>query len=128
MTREIDADFPVKLQFLFRPHRYKIARGGRWSGKSWGFARALLIIGIRKPIRVLCTREVQRSIKDSVHKLLKDQIERMGLQNKYTVADNAITGTNGTEFIFSGLLQHTIESIKSFEGVSLLDRGRTIGQ
>jgi hypothetical protein len=48
MTREIDADFPVKLQFLFRPHRYKIARGGRWSGKSWGFARALLIIGIRK--------------------------------------------------------------------------------
>jgi phage terminase large subunit len=78
MTREIDADFPVKLQFLFRPHRYKIARGGRWSGKSWGFARALLIIGAKRPIRVLCTREVQRSIKDSVHKLLKDQIERIG--------------------------------------------------
>jgi phage terminase large subunit len=116
MTREIDADFPVKLQFLFRPHRYKIARGGRWSGKSWGFARALLIIGAKRPIRVLCTREVQRSIKDSVHKLLCDQIELLGLQSKYRITDTAITGTEGTEILFSGLLQHTIQSIKSFEG------------
>jgi phage terminase large subunit len=130
MTREIDADFPVKLQFLFRPHRYKIARGGRWSGKSWGFARALLIIGAKRPIRVLCTREVQRSIKDSVHKLLCDQIELLGLQSKYRITDTAITGTEGTEILFSGLLQHTIQSIKSFEGIDIcwIEEGQAVSE
>ena len=47
---EINAEFPDKLQFLFRPHRYKVARGGRGSAKSWSFARALLIQGIGKKL------------------------------------------------------------------------------
>ena len=68
------AEFPEKLQFLFNPKRYKVAHGGRGSGKSWGFARALLLQGASEPLRILCTREVQKSIKDSVHKLLTDQI------------------------------------------------------
>ena len=63
-------DFPKKLEFLFQPAPYKAAYGGRNGFKSWGFARALLLLGVSRPIRVLCAREVQLSIKASVHQLL----------------------------------------------------------
>ena len=115
---ETVANFPPKLKFLFQPARYKVARGGRGSGKSWGFARALLIQGASEPLRILCTREVQKSIQQSVHQLLKDQIEMLGLGYFYTVLQNEIRGANGTEFYFSGLSDLTAESIKSYEGFS----------
>lgn len=108
--------FPAKLRGLFKPHRYKVARGGRGSGKSWGFARALLAIGASRPLRVLCAREVQESIKESVHRLLKDQIEALGLGSHYQVLETEIRGKNGSLFVFAGLLQHTVTSIKSYEG------------
>lgn len=110
--------FPAKLDFLFQPSRYKIAYGGRGGAKSWGFGRALLIEGWRNPERILCAREVQKSIKDSVHKLLSDQIQELGLGQHYEVLQNEIRGANGTEIIFSGLSNQTAESIKSFEGVT----------
>jgi phage terminase large subunit len=110
-------EFPQKLRFLFEPHRYKCAYGGRGGAKSWGFARALLIQGAEKPLRILCTREVQKSIKDSVHSLLGDQIQALGLGGFYQVLETEIRGTNGTQFLFAGLASHTIESVKSFEGV-----------
>lgn len=113
----INADFPEKLEFLFKPMRYKVARGGRGSAKSWSFARALLIQGASKPLRVLCTREVQKSIRDSVYKLLCDQIETIGLGSFYEILATEIRGSNGTLFIFSGLADQTVESIKSFEGI-----------
>lgn len=100
--------------------RYKVARGGRGSAKSWSFARALLIQGAAKPLRILCTREVQKSIRDSVHKLLSDQIQALGLGAFYEVLDTEIRGRNGTLFIFAGLAQHTVESIKSYEGVDIV--------
>ena len=112
--------FPEKLEFLFRPSRYKVAFGGRGSGKSWGFARALLILGLQRKLRILCTREVQNSIKDSVHKLLSDQIEGMGLGAHYQVLTTEIRGTNGTEFLFAGLATQTAESLKSYEGVDIV--------
>ena len=116
-ARKIQAQFPAKLEFLFHPARYKVAYGGRGSGKSWSFARALLIAGAQKPLRILCAREVQKSIKDSVHRLLADQIEALGLGAVYQVLEQEIRGLNGTMILFSGLLQQTIDSIKSFEGV-----------
>ena len=124
----VDAKFPEKLAFLFKPSRYKVARGGRWSGKSWGFARALLILGVQRKLRILCAREIQKSIKDSVHKLLSDQITMLGLQHKYDILSTEIRGRNGTEILFSGLLEHTIESIKSFEGVDIIwiEEGQTV--
>lgn len=109
--------FPEKLRFLFQPARYKVAYGGRGGAKSWAFARALLIQGTTQRLRILCTREVQKSIKDSVHKLLSDQIESMGLSHFYEVLLTEIRGKNGTEFLFSGLSDQTALSIKSFEGV-----------
>ena len=112
--------FPSKLKYLFEPHRYKVAYGGRGSGKSWSYARALLMMGTEKPLRVLCTREIQKSIKQSVHTLLKDQIQALGLGEFYEVVENAIRGNNGTEFNFAGLATNTVESIKSFEGVDIV--------
>lgn len=115
----LEVDFPPKLTFLFKPSRYKVAHGGRGSGKSWAFARALIIKAYQKPIRVLCGREVQKSIKDSVHRLLSDQIQEMGLGFAFEVLESEIRGRNGSLFLFAGLAQHTVESIKSFEGVDV---------
>lgn len=114
---ECDWEFPEKLSFLFEPYRYKTAYGGRGSSKSWSFARALLIQGSIEPLRILCVREIQKSIRDSVHRLLADQIQVLGLQSCYEVLETEIRGKNGTLFIFSGLSTQTTESIKSFEGV-----------
>jgi phage terminase large subunit len=118
--KRVSAKFPKKLDFLFRPSRYKVAYGGRGSAKSWSFARALLIQGADRPLRILCTREVQKSIKDSVHKLLQDQIEALGLGGKYQVLDTEIRGHLGTEFIFAGLSNQTRESMKSYEGIDIV--------
>ncbi len=113
-------EFPAKLRFLFEPHPYKCAWGGRYGLKSWSFAKALLILGARQPLRILCTREVQKSIKDSVHSLLCDQSASVGLTSFYEPLETEIRGRNGTTFLFAGLSQHTIESIKSFEGVDIV--------
>jgi phage terminase large subunit len=113
---ETVARFPAALKRLFQPARYKFIKGGRGSGKSWGVARALLILGSMEEHRVLCTREVQKSIKQSVHQLLTDQIEALGLLSFYEVLENEIRGKNGTKFLFAGLSDLTADSIKSFEG------------
>ncbi len=115
---ETHAQFPKKLKPIFDPYRYIILKGGRGGMKSWSVARAHLIRGAEQAKRVLCTREVQRSIKDSVHRLLADQITALGLNYHYEVLQNEIRGRNGTMFSFSGLSDQTIDSIKSFEGAS----------
>jgi phage terminase large subunit len=113
-------DIPEKLGFLLADkYRYKGAYGGRGSAKSWTFARALLLKGAQEPLRILCAREVQKSIKQSVHKLLSDQIVAMGLESFYEVLETEIRGINGTEFAFTGLATHTVDSIKSYEGCDI---------
>jgi phage terminase large subunit len=116
--KKVEAEFPEKLQFLFQPARYKVAYGGRGGAKSWSIARALLILGSINPLRILCGREIQKSIKDSVHKLLKDQIPVLGLDHFYTVTETTIKGANGTEFFFEGLRHNTVQ-IKSYEGIDI---------
>jgi phage terminase large subunit len=117
---KVNATFPDKLQFLFDPYRYKVSYGGRGSGKSWSYARALLIQAANKPLRVLCAREIQRSIKQSVHTLLNDQIQALGLGAFYEVLEAEIRGLNGSTFSFTGLATNTVESIKSFEGCDIV--------
>jgi phage terminase large subunit len=120
--------FPRKLQFLFRKKRYKVLYGGRGSAKSWSIARALFILALnpallfgddRKSIRILCARELQNSIKESVHQLLRDQIEQMGLSAFFNITDSSITSLNGSEFIFSGIKQN-VTKIKSMEGIDIV--------
>jgi phage terminase large subunit len=117
---KVNATFPDRLDFLFEPHRYKVAYGGRGSGKSWSMARALLIKAANEPTRVLCAREIQRSIKQSVHTLLNDQIQSLGLGPFYEVLETEIRGLNGSTFSFTGLATNTVESIKSFEGCDVV--------
>lgn len=111
---------PPKLEPLEkRPARYKVIYGGRGSGKSWGVARLLLDFGVRSRIRVLCAREIQRTISESVHQLLRDQIGALGLSEFYSVTDTAIRGANGTEFYFAGLRSQDAHKLKSYEGVDI---------
>ena len=114
------AEFPEKLSCLFDPprSRYRVLFGGRGGAKSWGVARALLILAARDQLRVLCAREYQTSIKDSVHKLLSDQIADLGLDGFYEITQASIKGKNGSEFFFVGL-KNNISNVKSFEGVDI---------
>src|SRR5437870_4420667 len=92
---------PRKMQFLFRPKRYKIAHGGRGAAKSWSFARALIMLAASKKMRILCVRETQTSIAESVHQLLSDQIEELGLSPIFDIQQKQIRCTkNGSIFKF----------------------------
>jgi len=119
-TAIANAQFPAKLECLFNPKnsRYRVLYGGRGGAKSWGVARALLIKGAQAPLRILCAREFQTSIKDSVHKLLCDQIADMGLAGFYEITEKSIKGKNGTEFFFVGL-RNNVVNVKSIEGVDV---------
>lgn len=117
----LDVRTPKAFVPLFEPlgtHRYRVYYGGRGSGKSWQIARALLLHGVTQPIRVLCAREYQTSIRDSVHRVLADQIDRLGLASAYEVQESVIKGANGTEFIFKGL-RRDIAQVKSTEGIAV---------
>lgn len=119
MTRErvLNLRIPAKmLPFVQVSKRHKVAHGGRGGAKSQSVARILVATGAGKPIRWLCCREVQKSIKQSSHRLLCDMIAEMNLTDFYTPTDASIKGANGTEFLFAGLQDHTVDSIKSFEG------------
>lgn len=114
------ARFPAKLKCLFVPEnaRYRVLYGGRGGSKSWNIARALLLKGCEQTIRVLCAREFQTSIKDSVHRLLCDQIFNLGIEAHYEITERSIRGINGTEFIFVGIKNNT-NNVKSVEGIDI---------
>jgi phage terminase large subunit len=113
------AQFPEKLEFLFQPARFKVAYGGRDGSKSWGFARALLIMGAQRKLFIVCGRELMNSIKESVHRVLSNQIVNLGLEDRYEIEKARIKGTNGTEFVFVGL-KNNPDAIKSLEGADIL--------
>jgi phage terminase large subunit len=108
-------EIPEKCQFLNEPHRYKILHGGRGAGRSWSVAQVLLAQGVSRPLRVVCGREIQNSIRQSVHALLRDRVAALGLGRFYDVQNEVIRGLNGTEFTFHGL-RYNVENIKSLEG------------
>jgi len=118
IKKETVISIPTVFKCLRQKSRYKVLYGGRGGGKSWAIAMTLLIMGTQKRLRILCTREMQNSIQDSVHKLLRDQINALDMESFYTVTKTQILGKNGTEFIFKGLL-HDPAKIKSTEGVDI---------
>lgn len=121
--------FPAKLRCLFRPARYKVFYGGRGGAKSWGIARALVLIAASSKKRILCAREVQNTMRDSVHKLLKDQIEALGLLPWFTITENSIRSSTGSEFIFKGL-RFDVQGVKSTEGIDIcwVEEAQTVSQ
>lgn len=110
---------PAAFAGLFKKYRYKVFYGGRGGAKSWSFADALITLAMQKKLRILCARELQRSIKDSVHKLLSDRIMARGLGKEFIITDTSIRCKNGSEFFFAGL-RHNITEIKSFEGIDIV--------
>jgi phage terminase large subunit len=120
---QVPIEIPDKLQFLVGTRkRYKVVFGGRGSLKSWTIARVLLGLGRSRKMLILCAREFQKSIKDSVHRLLRNQIALLGIgedKGEYKVTDTKIVHLQtGTEFIFVGLHFNTVD-LKSLEGVDI---------
>lgn len=134
----LEIDIPRKAREVLLPThtpkghrvRYRVLYGGRDGAKSHSIARMLLARGIAKPERILCSREVQKSIADSVHKLLSDLIASLGLGWFYEIKQAAIVGKNGTEFTFHGLSTETRDSLKSKEGTTVcwVEEAQTISK
>lgn len=124
-------DVPAVFRPLLKPKRYKGAWGGRGSGKSHFFAGlAVLSMATVPGFRIVCVREIQNSIKDSVKQLIEDRIAALGLDAFFTITDQEIRGANGSLCIFRGLQNHTAASIKSLEGfhVAWVEEAQTITQ
>ena len=132
METQLKYSFPDKFQRLFEPKRFKVLYGGRAAGRSWACARAALIMGtgavpghpLQPPLRVLCVRELQNSISESIHKLIADQVDNMGMNYLYEVQRDHIFGrkgeaTEGTSFSFEGI-KNNVGRIRSYEGVELV--------
>ena len=120
-----DLELPEAFSFLWddraddgSPVRYRCAYGGRGSAKSMSFAIALVLKAAERPLRILCTREIQGSIKDSVKAEIELAIERAGLGGFYEVLETEIRGRNGSLFTFAGL-RHNATAIKSKAGIDI---------
>lgn len=116
-------ELPPKLVPVFRHPRgsvrYRGAYGGRGSGKSFSFALMAAVWGYAEKLRILCTRELQVSIKESFHAEIKNAIaSQPWLASAYDVGIDYIRGKNGTEFVFRGL-RHNMSGIKSMAQIDL---------
>jgi phage terminase large subunit len=117
-TVDLPINLPRFAEPMLHPYRYKVLYGGRGAGRSWTVARILLTLGASKTLRVLCARELQRSIQDSVHKLLVDQIKALQIPG-YEITQREIRHVQtGTVFLFEGL-RYNITKIKSMEGIDI---------
>jgi phage terminase large subunit len=100
--------------------RYRALYGGRSAAKDWSIAAACVEMGIRTEKRFLFTREIQHTIKQSAHQLIKDTIHRLGYQDYFDIPDNKIKcKLNGTFFIFMGLRDLNAKNVKSIEGIDI---------
>src|SRR4051812_43171920 len=105
-------------RLLDRDWREAVVEGGRYSLKSHTVGRITLIRAMQSKYRVLCGREFQNSISESVHQLLADLIELYQLSMFEVTKDSIINRQNGSDYIFKGV-RHNAQSIKSIEGVDL---------
>jgi len=115
---ELILDTPRWALPLLKPARYKGAWGGRGSGKSHQFGEMLIEAHILEPNESsVCVREVQKSLDQSVKRLLEGKIEKMNAGAYFEVQDTKIKSTKGSGIIiFQGMQNHTADSIKSLEG------------
>jgi len=115
---KIDLKLTKEFTPFLEPNRYKVVFGGRGSGKSFSIAQLLVLRAFKEPSRILCAREIQRSISDSVLQLLNDTIQRLGLTDFFDVQKSQIIGKNGSRFLFLGL-SNNITKVKSYEGLDI---------
>ena len=108
---------PAFKRFWDTKARFKFSYGGRGGAKSEEFSDIFLEKGREKPVKILNTREVQKSIKDSVHSLYSEKIRSRAMVD-YHVTRESITNKNGSELIFNGLQDHTVNTIKSLNKIN----------
>tara|TARA_R110000796_G_scaffold75986_1_gene170062 strand:+ start:663 stop:1889 length:1227 start_codon:yes stop_codon:yes gene_type:complete len=110
--------------------RYIGLRGGRGSGKSWFIAEFILERCVLKKTEVVCVREVQNSLKQSVKKLLENKIQELGIGHLFDVQQSEIKCPHGGVIIFQGMQNHTADSIKSLEGfdIAWVEEAQSISQ
>lgn len=115
---------------LLQPARYKGAHGGRGSGKSHFFGEMLIEECLIQPTRAVCVREIQKSLEQSVKRLLEDKINRLGVASRFRVLDTRIEVDNGGLIVFQGMQNHTADSIKSLEGfrVAWVEEAQSLSQ
>ncbi len=120
-TKTITAYMPDAIQkVLGAKARYKVLSGGRGSAKSYSIADALIARSAHEKLRILCTREYQNSIRDSVHRLLSDRIIALKYDQFFNVQKDSIRcPVSGSEYLFKGL-RHNISEIKSTEGIDIV--------
>ena len=110
-------ELPEYGELLWKPFRHLGLHGGRGGGKSRTIATALVLQATQRHERILCGREVQKSIKDSVKRLLDDEIDRLGLRSAFESTETEIRGPNDSLFLFSGI-KGNANGIKSIEGIT----------
>lgn len=113
--REIEVRIPQKLRPLLEPARYKGAHGGRGGAKSHFFGQLAVATNYAAPKRIVCIREVQNSIKDSVKHLIESKIASMGLSDRFEMLRDEIRGVNGSLIVFRGMQDYNSDNIKSLE-------------
>ncbi len=120
-----EIEFPEKLSFLlFESARLKIAYGGRGGGKSENYCRALILLSRTKRLRILCGREFQNSIDESVKAIIEANIEEMSasgdipLDDFYITKKQIVCRSTGSRFIFMGL-RYNISKIKSMGRIDI---------
>lgn len=126
----IRVEVPRKLKPLLYPKRYKGAYGGRGGAKSHFFAEQIIIRAFTQPTRIVCIREVQNSIKDSVKQLLQDKIAKFGLEPFFDILEGEIRGPRGSQIVFKGMQSYNASNIKSLEGydVAWVEEAQTLSQ
>lgn len=113
-------DVPRALQPLLGPSRYKGAYGGRGGAKSHFFAEQVVLEAFAHGKRIVCIREVQNTIRDSVKELVVRKIAKLGLEAEFVVLDNEVRHKrNGGLIIFKGMQSYNAENIKSLEGFDI---------
>jgi phage terminase large subunit len=110
---------PEKFRAFARPSRYKAAWGGRGGGKSHFFAEEIALRCAAEPLRVMCIRQVQNSIKESVHQLIADKIKTLGLEHAYTIKETEIESNCGAQILFKGMQHFNALNIQSLEGCDI---------
>ena len=110
--------------------RYIGAWGGRGSGKSWFFAEWIIERCVMQKTDVVCVREVQKSLKQSVKKLIENKIEELGISHLFEIQTAEIKCPHGGVIIFAGMQNHTADSIKSLEGfdIAWVEEAQSISQ
>src|SRR6478752_4959353 len=126
----IRVEVPRKLKPLLYAKRYKGAYGGRGGAKSHFFAEQVILKAYASHKRIVCIREVQNSIKDSVKQLLIDKINKLGVMEWFEVLDQEIRGPHGSIIVFKGMQSYNASNIKSLEGydIAWVEEAQTLSQ